>query len=143
MPGGRPTQYKPEFCAMLIEHMRQGRSFPSFAGVVGVCFDTLYEWAKVHEEFSEAQKVGRAHEILWWESLLQGGAAGQVENFNAAATIFALKNKARQFYRDRYELEAVEDHRISRLKQLMKDPVHASAALQIAEAMALQDNDEK
>lgn len=69
MAMGRPTTYKKKFCEMLIKHMSEGYSFQSFAGVDGVdvCIDTLYEWVKVHAEFSDAKKRGTSKSLLKWE----------------------------------------------------------------------------
>jgi hypothetical protein len=57
---GRPTKYRPEFCAALIEHMRRGLTFEAFGASkeIGVAKDTLYEWLKRHKEFSDARKRG-------------------------------------------------------------------------------------
>lgn len=67
MPAGAPTLYKPEYCQLLIDHMSKGYSFQSFAGLVSVATDTIYEWADKHPEFSEAHKVGVARSRKFWE----------------------------------------------------------------------------
>jgi len=90
---GQPTKYKPEYCEMLVEHMLDGLSFDSFAGVIGVNSDTLHEWKRVHPEFSVAKTHGHAKAMLWWEKLGRAAAAGKVPNFNAAVFIFSMKNK--------------------------------------------------
>lgn len=90
---GQPSKYKPEFCDMLIEHMKEGLSFDSFAGLIGVNSDTLHEWKRVHPEFSVAKTNGHAAAMLWWEKLGRAAAAGKVPNFNAAVFIFSMKNK--------------------------------------------------
>ena len=74
MAGGRPTSYKPEYCDMLIRHMRSGLSFESFAGVVGVSKQTIYDWEKVNPEFLDAKKKGAALSNLFWEKIGINGA---------------------------------------------------------------------
>src|SRR4051812_20095705 len=106
MSAGRPTLYDPKYCLMLIAHMKEGYSFPSFAGVIEVAEDTIYEWTKVHVEFSEAKRIGKGLELYWWETVLRGGAAGKLGGYNAPSTIFALKNKAPRHYRDRVQVDA-------------------------------------
>jgi len=87
--GGRPTKYKPEYCDMIIEHFQkepvitlykeeynrdgslkcktpiitaaQFPTFQSFAANIGVNIDTLHEWKKIHEDFSES--YARAQEL--------------------------------------------------------------------------------
>jgi len=101
MPGGRPSKYKPEYCEMLIEHMKKGLSFESFSGLVGVHLDTLYEWQK-KPEFSEAKNIGRAYERLFWEKIYTHAAMGYnklsingkevIINPNPTLIIFKMKN---------------------------------------------------
>lgn len=73
---GRPTGYRPEYCRMLINHNANGRSFESFGAVVGVNRDTLYDWARLHPEFSDAKGQGRAMLIDFWEGAAARTALG-------------------------------------------------------------------
>jgi hypothetical protein len=57
-PGGRPSQYRPEYCQAVIDFTSQGFSLTAFAGSIRVAKDTVYEWIKVHAQFSDA--VARA-----------------------------------------------------------------------------------
>lgn len=110
---GAPTKYDPKYCAMLIEHMSEGLSFDSFAGVVGVCGDTCYEWAKVHKEFSEAKKLGTKKALLWFEKIANAAIMGRPrknkkgevvfdpKGFNSTVWVFSMKNKFN--WRDRQE----------------------------------------
>lgn len=66
---GQPTLYKPEYCQMLIEHMEQGYSFQSFAAIVDVCEDTLYDWCKKNPEFAEAHRRGSTKSRLFYEKM--------------------------------------------------------------------------
>lgn len=88
---GRPPKYRPEFCAMLVEHMASGLSFESFAAVADVDRDTIYEWAKTYPDFSDAKKRGSAKSQLIWE---QEGITGmKMMGFNSAIWIFNMKNR--------------------------------------------------
>lgn len=89
---GRPSLYKPEYCQMLIDHMSEGLSFLSFAGVVSVSYDTLYEWEKVHPEFSDAKGIARAKQLIWDERLLNKGSQGSQRGYNAAAHKWKMAN---------------------------------------------------
>lgn len=66
-PNGRPSDYEPRFCEMLIEHMTEGMSFTSFASLVNVCRATLYNWLDNHPEFLDAKKRGDMKSLYWWE----------------------------------------------------------------------------
>lgn len=67
MAGGRPEEYEDTYPEMLIEHFKQGYSFESFGGVVGVCKQTLYKWCEAHPEFMDAKQKGKMHSLLVWE----------------------------------------------------------------------------
>ena len=73
--------------------MSEGRSLDGCAALLGVHPDSLYEWQKVHGDFSEAVRAGRAAATAFWESRLldiaQGGSG------NAQAVQWALRNRSR------------------------------------------------
>ena len=100
----RPTKYKPEYCQGIIDFMSEGKSLVAFAAQIEVNPDTVYEWEKVHDEFSEAIKVARAKCQAWWEREGQRGLfMGKGESFSASAWIFNMK--ARFGYRDKQEVD--------------------------------------
>lgn len=100
MPAGRPTLYDPNYCAQVIEDMAQGYSMTAFAGKIGVCRDTLQEWAAVQPEFSAALKNGKSARTRFLETGLLGEEIGP----RVTARIFALKNAAPDEWRDRHEV---------------------------------------
>ncbi len=102
--GGRPSKYKPEYCAALIKHMGVDLlSYETFAAIVKVNVDTLYQWEGVHPEFSEAKKQAFLENKLGWEKIGMMGMAGKIAGFNATLWIFNMKN--RHQWRDRIETE--------------------------------------
>ena len=97
---GRPSKFKKEYCNELVDHMEKGLSFESFAAVINVNRDTLYEWAKVHSEFSDAQKLGQEKSRLFWEQKgIDGlfnesfGEGQGSRSLNATVWIFNMKNR--------------------------------------------------
>lgn len=105
---GRPSKYKPEYDQMLIDHMASGLSFESFAGIVGVCDDTLREWEKVHPSFSASKKEAFAKNRVFWEKLAinyithSDGKEG-TPKLNSTVWIFNMKNRFPKQWRDRIE----------------------------------------
>lgn len=93
---GQPSKYEERFCDALINHMSEGLSFESFGAHVPCDRDTLYEWAKVHPEFSDAKKLGVLASLYFWEQLGVDGIKGKYK-FNAAAWIFTMKCRFRDF----------------------------------------------
>jgi hypothetical protein len=69
----RPTEYKQEYCETIIEAGKQGKSIAWMASELEVNKDTIYEWARVHPEFSVALACARAHSQRWWEDAGQAG----------------------------------------------------------------------
>ena len=68
----RPTDYRPEFCEMVVEWGKQGKSRTWMATELDVHRDTLYAWEKSHPEFSDALARAKQFEQRWWEDEGQG-----------------------------------------------------------------------
>lgn len=104
MGAGRPSQFNPKFCQAIIKYfsikpyrkVRSGKTtrevandtptFAGFAASIGVHRDTLHQWCKDHDEFSDAYK--RAKELQ--ENFLV--VNGNKSLINAAFAIFTAKN---------------------------------------------------
>jgi hypothetical protein len=120
-PVGRPTEYKPEYCEEIIGFMSNGASQVQFAAHIGVCKDTINEWAKKHEEFTYARKIAMTKCEAWWEAAGQQGMR-TTGGFNAATWIFNMK--ARFKWQDRTEVTLnadikTEDKKDERLQQVL------------------------
>lgn len=100
---GRPTDYDPIYCEMLIKHMEDGLSYESFAGVVGCCEKTLYNWESEFPEFLQAKNKGKPKCRLWWEktgrdglhneTIKDGDGMTVTKSINATIWIFNMKNR--------------------------------------------------
>lgn len=101
---GRPSSFKPEYSQMLIDHMKEGYNFESFAAKLNYqSVGGLYRWIDLHDEFREAKRVGEAMSLLWWLRLARAGATGQIKNFNATVWIFTMKNMFG--WRDKHDIK--------------------------------------
>jgi hypothetical protein len=119
MASGRPTTYEDRFCDLLIDHMTKGYSFESFAAITDTCKDTLYEWVKVHPEFSDAKKRATDKSRLFWEKVgienivnietmekdESGSFTAVKKSLNSAAWIFNMKNRFKDDWKDKHETE--------------------------------------
>lgn len=106
---GRPTKYENRFDEMLIEHMSQGFSFESFAGIIEVNQDTLHEWAKVNPKFSEAKKIAFAKCQVFWEKIGITGLWSEYQgaSLNTGVWVFNMKNRFK--WSDRMEVSGADD----------------------------------
>jgi hypothetical protein len=139
---GRPTKYDPKFCSMLLDHMTSGLSYESFAGVISVHRDTLYNWEKEYSDFFDAKRRGSAKNLLYWEKEGQKGLWDETEyndqgkpihkkTLNSTVWIFNMKNRHK--WRDRQDVDITttdtqleEKEKLAKLsmqelKQLVKD----------------------
>lgn len=90
---GAPTKYRKKYCDMLVDHMANGYSFESFAGVIGVTRSTIYEWLKHHPHFSDAKNIGTQKSQLFWERIGVHGTIGKLKGWAPAGWIFNMKNR--------------------------------------------------
>ena len=100
--GGRPSSYNPIYCEQLKELMSKGYSYEAFAGSIGVCKQTLYNWEENHQEFLDAKKEAFAACQFYWETLGMKGVEGTV-GVSASIWIFNMKN--RFGWKDRKEID--------------------------------------
>ena len=98
-PVGRPTKYKPEYCALVIEEMKQGASIEELPLVLDVVCSTIYQWQEQFPEFSEAIKRGVSFSQAWW---MKKGRTN-LENKEFSATLFYMNMKNRFGWRDKTE----------------------------------------
>ena len=90
-PGGRPEEYKPEYCELLIQHSEEGFSFESFAGRIGVTPKTIYNWEQKYPEFLQAKTIAKQKMLYADEQVLNAGAKGLIENYHGASQVFKMK----------------------------------------------------
>ncbi len=113
---GRPSEFKPEYCEMLIEHMSKGLSFEAFAGVIGVCKKTLYNWADTIPQFLHAKERAYGKCMLWWEqagidglwTMSERSGKDSYSSKSLNSTVWALNMKNRFKWRDKHEDEEVK-----------------------------------
>ena len=103
-PVGRPSAYRPDFCAKVIELGRQGKSRCQIAGILDVSFKTLQEYEEKHPEFLQSTQRAKDLAQMWWEEQGQRGIwAGS--DFNANAYRLQVTNRFPDQWRDKQQLE--------------------------------------
>lgn len=63
------SDYKTEYCSMLLDHCSQGYSFKSFAARINVLPETLEKWTKEHPEFEAAKSKAELKQRMFWEAM--------------------------------------------------------------------------
>ena len=104
MPAGRPTDYREEYCQMVIDHMKEGASLTSFAASIGCARSTINTWMEANPQFSESVKVAKANCAAWWEKHGRDIATGKTDG-NPTLIIFGLKNMGADDWRDKQEID--------------------------------------
>lgn len=90
-PKGRPSKYKPEFCQVMIDEMKEGAAIEEVALELDIHKDTLYEWCKVYPDFSDAKKKGVALSEGWW--MREGRKNLHSGTFSATLWYMNMKNR--------------------------------------------------
>lgn len=94
LPMGRPKiPFKPEYCGLLIEHMREGGSLEAFGARVGCCKDTIRSWLDEHPDFSAARKEGFPHLESFYQNLGKTMASGQLRRIKSEKPLLDKKGK--------------------------------------------------
>ena len=61
--------------------------------------ESLYDWAKVHQEFSTALRIAKQHEQKWWEN--KGIEGLGADKFNAMVWKVSMQARFRDDYTER------------------------------------------
>jgi hypothetical protein len=139
-PGGRPTKYRPEYCAQAEKLCKLGATDIEIADFLEVDVRTLYRWKGEHEEFCQALKAGKEISDERVERSLFARANGyehdevdirvvdkeivqtSIRKYyppDTTAAIFWLKNRRPDLWRDKTDVEATlkgeieHTHRVS------------------------------
>jgi hypothetical protein len=112
MAAGRPTDYNPDYCQIMIDYFsvphyegegkeKEGAEFPqftAFARTIGVSRSTLHLWSQTHQEFSDAYSICKE---LQEELLVNNSLKNR---YNPYFAQFVLKNG--HGYKDKQEVES-------------------------------------
>lgn len=103
MAGGRPTDYRPEYCEWIVELGREGKSVAQMAEALDVARNTLNNWAAEHPEFMTAFTRARDLSLSWWETTAQTNLA--TSGFNASLWSRSMAARFPADYTERKQTE--------------------------------------
>ena len=113
-PTGRKPTYKPEYCDMVINHMKGGKSLASFAASIGTFRQVLWSWRQKYRDFDDACNIAIELALDWWENFAALSATGRIfdpqhegkyNKHNPGMIQFIMRQR---FYRD-YNRQAVQE----------------------------------
>ena len=105
MPAGRPSKYDPSFCDVVIAAGEEGKTLAGMADALDVDRETVNNWRDQHPEFSRAIKRGLEKAQAWWEDQGRIATFGGVDGFNATSYIFQMKNRFKDDWRDKQDVD--------------------------------------
>lgn len=96
---GRPSKYFPEAGAWAVYFGHRGLSIRQIASIFGVSYETLYQWARENDQFSDALTRAREAAQSWWETV--GQAALFADRFQFGLWNKVVSSRFRRDYTDR------------------------------------------
>ncbi len=122
----RPTDYKPEYCDHVIEWGAAGKSVTWMAASLDVSRDTIYEWVKVHAEFSDAITRAKAKAQAKWEDMGEMGCT--MPGFNGSVWAKSMAARFPEEWRDNKAIELSGDLTMTNQTKEQRDAAVAAAA---------------
>lgn len=100
---GRPTDYMPEHCEVVIALGAKGKSYTQIAVALGITRKTLYAWGEKNPAFLYALERARECAMDWWET--QGQMGLTADRFNAPVWAKSMSCRFPDDYSDKNKVE--------------------------------------
>ena len=107
MAGGRPSDYRPEYCEQGIEFGKLGLSVAQMASRLDTSKQTLLRWVEANHEFRDAMEVARSHSQAWWEEMGQANLIMPKDSGSFQGSVWS-RSMAARFPDDWRENKGVE-----------------------------------
>lgn len=104
VPFGRPSEYDPAYCDLVLELGKDGKSRAQIAAALDCSRQTLANWEEKHPDFMDAMTRARDLSLAWWEGAGQKGIWLGGSGFNANAFSLQIRNRFPDDYRDRKDV---------------------------------------
>lgn len=100
---GRPSNYDPKYCDMVVDMGRQGLSKAQMCSRFDISRQTIDNWAAAHPEFLEALTRAMAHAQCWWEDKAMANLDSR--DFNAPVWKKSVEARFREDYTETRKVE--------------------------------------
>lgn len=102
------SKYKPEYCEMLIEYMRDGGTIQTFGATIDVTRATIYNWIDEHEDFKAAKDKGVQLAQKYFEDKAKRKLDADdrmAKNIDTTMLIFMMKTRFHDTYSEKQKIE--------------------------------------
>ena len=128
-PTGRPSLYRPEYCELVQEDMKQGRSIGGFAGEIGVSRQTITSWMNKYPEFLASVMVAKTKRLRQYETALIDKAFTN-KGGSATLIVFGLMNAGFDDWSDvgehrhggNIDVRGLSDEQLAALDSILSEP---------------------
>ena len=121
MPTGRPTSYRPKYCARVVKMGKEGLSMCQMASRLDVARQTLDNWGESHPKFLEALQRARSDAQNWWEN--KGMDALGADKFQSSVWKTSMQARFREDYTERkdHTVKGEVEHRVIEWRSVKAD----------------------
>lgn len=93
----RPSEYKPEYCHILLDCLSKGMLDCEIYDVLDICKNTFLKWRRENPEFEQAYQKGMPKCEAWWlRKMREKWEAGKDKGFKYCAMIMNSKFNYRE-----------------------------------------------
>lgn len=103
-PVGRPTEYRPEYCDLVIQAGRDGKSLTNFAADLEVSRQTVNNWVDQFPEFLDAVTRAKALMASWYEIAQRNVVQNGGTSAQSSLIQFGLKNLDPDGWKEKQEV---------------------------------------
>ncbi len=122
MSKGRPTKYTPEMCATVLAVGHEGGAVAEMADACDVCIDTLYEWAKHHEDFSESFRRAQHKAEAFHSKRVRNGLVLPPSEFQGAANLKYMAQRFQDRWSEKNRIEHSGGVTVEEVRRTIVDP---------------------
>lgn len=100
---GRPREYDPAICEIVLEELSKGKSQRAVSGVIGIVPDTWYRWIREYPDFSYAVRLGCSRGLNTYEEGMIEAMNGKKPKFKENIAMFMLSRRFSDIYGEKTE----------------------------------------
>ena len=106
---GRPSIYKPEYCALVEQWGKEGKSQAQMCSLLNIGRATFFEWMGSNETFKASTTRAKEHAQAWWEAKAQSSLGKK--QFQAQLWRYSMMGRFKEDYAEQRSsgLEALPD----------------------------------